>query len=37
MIGLPRVLRLLGCRLTLTKLGLHGCALGRDEAETARG
>jgi Ran GTPase-activating protein (RanGAP) involved in mRNA processing and transport len=32
MIGLTRVLRALGCRPTLTKLGLHHCGLGRDNA-----
>jgi hypothetical protein len=30
--GLTHVLQALGCRPTLTKLGLHGCPLDRDEA-----
>jgi Ran GTPase-activating protein (RanGAP) involved in mRNA processing and transport len=36
MIGLTRVLRALGRRPTLTKLGLRHCPLGRDEARELR-
>jgi hypothetical protein len=36
MLGLSRVLQALGRRPTLTKLGLHGCPLDRDEARLLR-